>query len=467
MQRKLRRTIPVTAAAAALLAGWIGAPGSQAATSSAPTLPPFPIGNGPNFVSLPSPVSTSVCKAGWGIDCYGAKALQDAYNVGPLLRQGIDGRGITIVELIPYGSPTLQHDLDVYSRTMGLPDTTLQIMKFGQMPTYDPTNFLHVESAAGTTWQVELLHAIAPGAKIVVAEVGVSDPNAPEAGIAECMAAEEALVNAGIGDIFQQMFSTAEDTFPGAADGSYSGLKAMRGALEVANAHHVTTTAPSGDFGVTEFDATGHLSKKPAALWPATDPLVTAVGGAEFYLNDRGRSVAPPTGWDKGTLGGAGSGGLSKVFNRPSYQDGVSSAVGNQRGIPDISGSAAVNGGSWIYTSFDATAWAGPRTGSWSGWGIFDGTGGAASAFSGFVAMADQMAGHRLGLVNPALYSLGLQSENGHRNNTGIVPITQGDNSYNGVTGFKAGPGYDLDTGWGTINAAKFVPALVREIDHH
>ena len=43
---------------------------------------------------------------------------------------------------------------------------------------------------------------------------------------------------------------------------------------------------------------------------------------------------------------------------------------------------------------------------------------------------------------------------------TGLVDVTSGDNSFAGVTGFPAGPGYDLSSGWGTIDAATFVPAL-------
>jgi hypothetical protein len=40
------------------------------------------------------------------------------------------------------------------------------------------------------------------------------------------------------------------------------------------------------------------------------------------------------------------------------------------------------------------------------------------------------------------------------------VDITTGNNSFAGVTGFSAATGYDLASGWGTIDAAKFVPAL-------
>jgi len=200
MQRKprRRRAVPATiAAASALVAGLVAAPSSAGAATS---VPPFDISIGPNFTQLAAPLSTSQCQQAYKVDCYGATQLRRAYNVAPLFRRGIDGSGVTIVEVIPYGSPTLQHDLDVYDRQFGLPDTKLQFVQFGKMPAYDPTNFLDVECAAGITWQVELAHAMAPGAKIVIAETTVGDPTAPDAGIPENLQAEKAMVDEGVGE---------------------------------------------------------------------------------------------------------------------------------------------------------------------------------------------------------------------------------------------------------------------------
>ena len=80
------------------------------------------------------------------------------------------------------------------------------------------------------------------------------------------------------------------------------------------------------------------------------------------------------------------------------------------------------------------------------------------------MAIADQYAHKRLDLINPALYRL----EQEHA--PGIVAVTQGNNTVtftqNGQTvtlqGYQAGPGYNLVTGVGTINAAQFVPELAR-----
>ena len=86
------------------------------------------------------------------------------------------------------------------------------------------------------------------------------------------------------------------------------------------------------------------------------------------------------------------------------------SVVGSHRGTPDISMSAAVNGGCWVYMSFAGIETPGVSN---PGWYIFGGTSEATPIFSGIVALADQVAGHRLGLINPALYALGQASAHG------------------------------------------------------
>ncbi len=98
--------------------------------------------------------------------------------------------------------------------------------------------------------------------------------------------------------------------------------------------------------------------------WPSSDPLVTSVGGAQLYLDNAGQRTAAGLVWNDGY--GAGGGGVSAIFPRPLYQAGVGSVVGSHRGTPDISMSAAVNGGAWVYLSFAGTetpAWT-PRPGT-------------------------------------------------------------------------------------------------------
>jgi subtilase family serine protease len=109
--------------------------------------------------------------------------------------------------------------------------------------------------------------------------------------------------------------------------------------------------------------------------------------------------------------------------------------------------------------------------GSFSGsaqWTTICGTSLATPLFAGIVALADDYAGHgkahSLGMINKAIYTIAAQHK------PGIVDIRAGNNTQtfdqggkqHTVQGFSAGPGYDLVTGVGTVDAAYFVPELAR-----
>jgi subtilase family serine protease len=399
--------------------------------------------------TLVSPLSTSQCQAQIGISCYSPLQYRVAYDLNPLYAKGITGAGRTIVIVDSFGSPTIQADLQTFDAQWGLPDTNVVVDKFGTIPPFDPTNSTMVGWAQETTLDVEYAHSIAPGAKIVLAETPVAETEGTT-GLPEMMNAEQSLINQGVGDVITQSFGATENTFPGFDQGDYSSLLNLRYAFKDAAANHVTVLASSGDQGATGAEADGStLYSMPVNSWPSSDPLVTSLGGTQLKLDDAGNRLSPDVVWNDGF--GAGGGGLSAIFSRPLYQIGVSGVVDHKRGTPDISMSSAVDGGAWVYYSF----------GSNPGWHIFGGTSEASPIFSGVVALADQYAHHRLGLINPALYALGALSHVGVPG-TGIVDVTSGDNSFAGVTGYPAARGYDLASGWGTIDAAKFVPALAR-----
>jgi subtilase family serine protease len=77
--------------------------------------------------------------------------------------------------------------------------------------------------------------------------------------------------------------------------------------------------------------------------------------------------------------------------------------------------SGACNGSVDAYASF--------LPGGVPGWGELCGTSEATPLFAGMVALADQLAGHSLGLINPALYAMASVGA------PGIVPVTSGNNS--------------------------------------
>ena len=90
------------------------------------------------------------------------------------------------------------------------------------------------------------------------------------------------------------------------------------------------------------------------------------------------------------------------------------------------------------------------------------GTSAAAPAWAGVAALADQHAGHPLGLLNPTIYAIGRSSEYGQA----FHDITSGSNTVtdNGtkVAGYSATKGWDPVTGWGTPNVSALVPLLAK-----
>jgi subtilase family serine protease len=337
-----------------------------------------------------------------------------------------------------HGSPTIAHDLEVFDQTFGLPNPpSLTIRQDAGASTFDPTNPDDLGWGLETTLDVEWAHAFAPGAKILLEETPVSETEGVH-GFPQIFEAENYVINHNLGDVITQSFGATEQTFPNA-----QAILNLRGAFKNAAAHNVTVLASAGDDGATNAESDAHTLYPFRAIgWPSSDPLVTSLGGTMLTLSDNGTRLAPDVVWNDGF--GAGGGGVSSVFARPGYQDGVQSVVGDSRGTPDISLSAAVNGAVDIYFTYQP---------GFNGWTIVGGTSEASPEFAGIVAMADQVAGHRIGLLNPLLY----QMQEGH---DGLVDVTSGNNTFGGVEGFTAGPGYDLASGLGTVDAAQFVPAL-------
>ena len=410
------------------------------------------------FVSSTRPPTEQYCTANYGILCYGAPQIETAYNEQPLFREGLTGRGETIVVVDPLGAPAIRQDLGVFDRSYGIAaPPQFSILKYGAVPAYTPATPTATGWAEETTLDVEWAHAMAPGAAILLVETATPE-TLGVTGFPTIVNAENYVINHHLGAVISQSFGAGEATF-----GSPARILALRSAYQNAYRNGITVLAASGDSGAAaEQTLTGlHYFPYPDVGWPASDPLVTAVGGTQLTLNTRGRRTVPDKVWNDTTLFGgpaASTGGLSTVFTRPSYQNGVAGVVGNRRGVPDISMSASVSGAVNIYIS-------GLTFGA--GWASLGGTSEATPLFAGIVAIADQLNGHHpLGMIDPALYAMQAAHD------PGIVSVTTGNNSVwfttsgNRVTipGYSAGPGYNLATGLGTVTAPAFVRELVQTV---
>jgi subtilase family serine protease len=375
------------------------------------------------------------------LSCYNPLQLQRAYNLAPLYRQGYDGTGATIVIVDAFGSPSVASDLAVFDAEYGLPaPPSLDVFTpAGALPPFDPTDADMVGWSFETTLDVEWAHAMAPGARIVLLATPVSETEAIT-GFPEIVQAENWAIDHGIGDVISQSFGATEDTFASPRHD----IAGLRSAFKNAARHNVTVLAASGDLGATDALIDGSCCYPYRVnSWPSSDPLVTSVGGTQLHLDADGNRLSVDVAWNDGF--GAGGGGVSKVFDRPSFQDGVERVVGGSRGTPDISMSAAVDGGVLLYYGAFPEA---------QGWYFTGGTSVSAPLLSGIVAIAKQYGGRRLGNINQSLYSLA------GRPNGGVVDVTIGDNSFAGVSGFAAGRGYDLASGVGTLDANRLVRSL-------
>jgi subtilase family serine protease len=409
-----------------------------------------------------APASTQDCVEQLGLPCYDPAQIQQAYNLNGIYSQNITGKGVTIAIVDAYGSPTISADLAQFDSAYGLPNPSLKIISpIGSVPSFNGGNASMAGWAGETTLDVEWAHAIAPGANILLVET----PTAGGQSGADFSKAEDYVVRHHLAQIISQSFGAPEQ-----AEGPSSYIDSLRGAYLDADKDHVTVLASTGDNGATgPENNSSDLYTYPVTSWPATDPLVTAVGGTELHLSADGSRTSPDTVWndtynqaankldydDDGPNAMASGGGKSAYFTRPSYQDSVRQTVGAYRGIPDISMNAACSSSVNTYQSFP---------GQQSGWYEACGTSESAPLFAGVVALADQYAGHSLGLINPALYKLAAEHA------PGIVPVTSGNNSVafkqHGrmyyVHGFTARNGYSRAAGVGTIDGLYFVPELAR-----
>jgi subtilase family serine protease len=425
---------------------------------------------------LKDPPDTAFCQANLGIACYRPGQIQKAYNLQPLFGAGLNGAGRTIVIVDAFGSPTIKHDLQVFDRTFGLPDPPAFdiIQPVGVVPPFDPDAFGgdEVSWAEETSLDVEWSHVMAPGAKILLVETPVDETEGVQ-GFPEIVAAENYVIDHNLGDVISQSFGATEQTFP-----NRQAILNLRSAFKNARDHHVSVLGSSGDQGATDLKL--DLSccyPMRVDSWPSADPLVTSVGGTQLHLDAAGNRTAPDNVWNDScavsaaACFGAAGGGLSSTFIRPDYQDRVRSVVGDRRGTPDVSLSAAVDGGVVVYFTFILPG---------SPWHVFGGTSEASPLFAGVVAIADQAAGHRLGWLNPRLYRLGdprLDLTRRQDDDAGLVDITRGNNTFifcatncgaatetdTTVTGFDATRGYDLASGLGTIDATRLVHALAHD----
>jgi subtilase family serine protease len=381
--------------------------------------------------------------------CYAPRALRAAYGIQPLLDRGITGRGVTVVlletavpALPPNAPPTavtdIRQDLALFDRLFGLPAAQLQVVSSlaGSNRPY--------RAAAAEVRDAEIVHAVAPDAAIRVILAGAT------------VSSQFAALQLGItqGAVLLISVSVGEHCLTGPE------VTALNSTLQAAQNRHVTVVNSTGEFGASAMPCPGATAITPVkgVDLPAADPLVLAVGGTSLIANRTTGARVSETAWNAppDSLGApeslASGGGFSQQFARPSYQDGIA-GIGSFRGVPDVSA--------------DADPTLGPAIGVTAGGQRYvvhpaGGTAAAAAIWTGLIALADQDAGHDLGLVNPAIYRIGRSPayrEAFHAITAGTNTVQFGKET---ITGYQTAPGWNPVTGWGSPDAQVLIPLLVR-----
>ena len=364
------------------------------------------------------------------------------YNIAPLYAAGIDGDGQKIAII---GDSALDlSDLRAFRKLFNLPfNDPIQIL-VGDDP---GINNDVVESNLDIEWA----NAVARGAQIVYVYGQ------------DVFGAAQFAVDDNVAPVVSLSFGACE---------AYNHAS-FRAVAQQANAQGITWLASSGDTGGAECDRFALIpqaAKGFAVGFPASIPEITSVGGTQFddatgkyWATTNGPSggsalgYIPETVWNDTPLGGfsGGGGGASILFPKPYWQTGPGVPDDKARDVPDVSLSASAN-----HVGYQLFVFGGLFT--------VGGTSAGAPSMAGVVALLNQyltsksvLAKPGLGNINPELYRLAQSANNVFHD------VTTGDNAVRcalgtpncveGLVGYRAGPGYDLATGLGSIDAYNLV----------
>ncbi len=435
-------------------------------------------------------VSTAVAQAySGGILANTVFEMRNAYDLNALYATGYTGKGETIVIVDAYGSPTLYQDLLTFitwqnSYGANLPWTNMsEIQKhvkiyypFGK-PDFNVSDPTQVAWSTEATLDVDMAHAIAPNANIALVITPTDDNKALDYAVAYA-------VNKHLGSTISLSWGTPEPQII-AENGVHEAYFA-NSVFRHAAYEGITIFASAGDWGSTNgYDFNN-------ALFPASSPYVTAVGGTNLFMNCADGFQEGTGSWDGQNHFGiqysyeiAGNdyqamaadgfpmpmdlvttgGAQSKIFDLPSWQRGITLTYANGttvkptgRCVADVAFDSGVYGG--LGAIFLSAFSPGQPVMT-----VVGGTSQGAPFWAALTALANQQSRHNLGFINPELY----EYKNANYKAGAFHDVTVGDNTSPGstTTGYQATSGWDAPTGLGSPDAAVFVAKIIKETGHN
>ncbi|HKV83451.1 MAG TPA: hypothetical protein VJN88_02775, partial [Ktedonobacterales bacterium] len=178
-------------------------------------------------------------------NCYTPSQFRQAYGVQPLTDQGMTGKGQTVVLIESFGSPTAQRDINTFDQQFGLPPVSLTILSPLGTTAFDPSNSDMVGWAEETELDTQVVHALAPGANIVILTSPVSETEGT-IGLPQFLQLEQYAVQQKLGNVVSQSWGASEATL--ADSGGQHVIQQFASFYQQATTQNaVTFIASSGD----------------------------------------------------------------------------------------------------------------------------------------------------------------------------------------------------------------------------
>jgi kumamolisin len=356
---------------------------------------------------------------------YTAPQVAGFYDFPP----GTDGTG-ECIGILEFGGGYLASDLSTYFKDLGIaePSITSVGVDGATNKPGDP------QSDPEVALDIEVVGAVAPGAKIVVYFSTFT-----ERGWVDALAAAMSdSVNRP--SVISISWGFAEGEPIQGFEWTQQTVQAVNETLQAAAAMGVTVCVASGDNGSSDGINDGHAHVD----FPASSPYSLGCGGTRLVAS--GTKVTSEVVWNDGAKSGEGGGGGVSVMNPvPTWQTGIvppsvnpGHAVG--RGVPDVCGNADPETGYKIFYHGKANG--------------VGGTSAVAPLWAALLARINQKLGKPVGYINPLLY--GTISKSG-----AFTDIVKGNNDISGhVGGYSAAKGWDCCSGWGSPIGTKLLTAL-------
>lgn len=390
------------------------------------------------------------------------------YDVQSLYNAGYDGTGQSIAVM---GQTDLQdptkpafNDIQAFRAAAGLPPSNPTVIL---IPGPDPG--FSKDDIGEADLDIEWAGGVAKGATIIYVNSGTAG------------GAFDSLTYAIDNNVAPVISISYGDCEP---DIGSAGLDMFETLGEQANSQGITLLGPGGDDGATDCDFSTSTTTVDIAThglavdFPASMPSFTGVGGTQFNdasgnywsaTNNANSGSAlgyiPEQVWNTTVADkqlAAGGGGKSVHFPKPIWQAGDGVPNDGARDVPDISLAADPDHDGYL-TCSQGSCVTGFRDAN-SNLTVVAGTSAGVQAFAGVMALIDQKTNSSQGNINPVLYALAASSPSAfHDITTGNndEPCQAGtpDCPSGGEIGYTAGPGYDLATGIGSIDAFNLASA--------